>query len=126
MSDVLLHRAQENRILLEKMERYAAYTGSRNLRPWTCRATLNFKAGMVFHQGTGAMQIDHMNQPVNVGTVAGGNRKTTYKRRKVPLPAERLRSVWALAMVLASASAGAPRAGWKTSALNSDTTRQRS
>lgn len=72
---------QENRILLEKMERYTAYTGSANFRPWTARATLNFKAGMVYNGG--GLHVDNMNVPVNPGTVMGGKSKTPYKKRKV-------------------------------------------
>jgi hypothetical protein len=73
---------QENRILLEKMERYSAYTGSRNFRPWTCRTCLNFKSGMVYNNATGSLQIDHLNTPVNVGTGVGNTSKS-FKQRMV-------------------------------------------
>jgi hypothetical protein len=72
--------SQENRILLEKMERYAAYHGAQHLRPWSSRGSLNFKNGMVYSNG--GLQIDHMNIPVNSGTVSGGTRKSDYRKRQ--------------------------------------------
>lgn len=74
---------QANRILLEKMTMYAKYSGAKHLRPWACRSTVNYKAGMVYNHGTNGLHIDHLNIPANPGTPAGGNRKTVYMRKKV-------------------------------------------
>lgn len=68
-------------MLLEKMERYASYHGAKHLRPWSSRGTLNYKPGMV--RCHGGLQIDHMNIPVNAGTVAGGTRRSDYFKRQV-------------------------------------------
>lgn len=62
---------------------YAKYNGAKHLRPWACRSTVNYKAGMVYNHGTSGLHIDHLNVPVNPGTPAGGNRKTAYMRKKV-------------------------------------------
>lgn len=62
---------------------YAKYSGAKHLRPWACRSTVNYKAGMVYHHGTNGLHIDHLNIPANPGTPAGGNRKTVYLRKKV-------------------------------------------
>lgn len=70
-----------NRMLLEKMTKYAEYNGAQHLRPWAARSTCNFKNGMVYRPGTG-LHIDNLNVPVNNGTVAAGNRKTDYLKRK--------------------------------------------
>lgn len=75
---------QENRILLEKMEKYNAYKSSDKSRAWSCRTGLNFQQGMVFNAGTNSLQIDHLNLPVNRGTTAGG--RTKYNRQQVRSP----------------------------------------
>lgn len=62
---------------------YAKYSGAKHLRPWACRSTVNYKAGMVYNHGTNGLHIDHLNIPANPGTPAGGNRKTVYMRKKV-------------------------------------------
>lgn len=62
---------------------YANYNGAKHLRPWACRSTVNYKAGMVYNHGTNGLHIDHLNIPANPGTPAGGNRKTVYMRKKV-------------------------------------------
>jgi hypothetical protein len=104
-------RLQENRILLSKMERYHAYSGAKAFRPWSCRASLNFKPGLVYNPITQGLHVDNMNVPVNPGTPAGGNRKTAYKRRKARRGLELSASAPGWVQCLRCACAAATRCG---------------
>jgi hypothetical protein len=77
------HEVQGNRILLEKMTKYAEYNGAAAHRPWASRSSVNFKNGFVLRPGTG-LHIDNLHVPVSIGAAAAGNTKKDYQKRKVP------------------------------------------
>jgi hypothetical protein len=76
------HEVQGNRILLEKMTKYAEYNGAAAHRPWASRSSVNFKNGFVLRPGTG-LHIDNLHVPVSIGAAAAGNTKKDYQKRKV-------------------------------------------